>query len=103
MIVVTNRISVKPEFAQRVEDGFAKNAPRLPELKGFRGFRLLRPTKDREPYVVFVTWDTEDDHRAYMNSDLFKESHSNLADLADAFTGPPSLEIYEVAQEVEAP
>lgn len=103
MIVVMNRIPVKPEFAQRIEDGFAKNAPRLPELKGFQGFRLLRPTKDGEPYVVFVVWDTEEDHKAYMESDLFRESHSNMADLANAFTGPPSLEMYEVAQEVTVP
>ncbi|MDA0769545.1 MAG: antibiotic biosynthesis monooxygenase [Chloroflexi bacterium] len=103
MIVVMNRIPVKPEFAQRIEDGFAKNAPRLPELNGFQGFRLLRPTKDEQPYIVFVAWDTEDDYRAYMNSDLFKESHSNMAELANAFNGPPSLEMYEVAQEVKAP
>ena len=103
MIVVMNRIPVRPEFAQRIEDGFARNAPRLPELKGFQGFRLLRPTKAQDPYVVFVAWDTEDDYQAYMSSDMFKESHSNMADLANAFTGPPSLEMYEVAQEVGAP
>ena len=103
MIVVMNRIPVKPEFAQRIEDGFAKSAPRLPEMNGFQGFRLLRPTKDGDPYVVYVAWDTQEDHRAYMDSELFKESHSNMAGLANAFTGPPSLEIYEVAQEVQAP
>ena len=46
MIVVINRIPVKPEFVQRIEEGFAKNAPGLTELKGFQGFRLLRPLKD---------------------------------------------------------
>ena len=102
MIVVMNRIPVKPEFAQRIEEGFAKNAPRLPELQGFQGFRLLRPAKEGQPYIVFVAWETEDDYRAYMNSDLFKESHSNMADLANAFSGPPSLVWYEVAQEGEA-
>ena len=55
MIVVMNRIPVKPEFAQRIEDGFAKNAPGLTELKGFQGFRLLRPLKDGDPYVVYVS------------------------------------------------
>ena len=103
MIVVMNRIPVKPEFAQKVEDAFARSAPELRGLKGFQGFRLLRPTRDDEPYVVFVTWDAEDDYRAYMDSDLFRESHSNMADLANAFNGPPALETYEVAQEVKAP
>ena len=69
MIVVMNRIPVKPEFAQRIEDGFAKNAPGLTELKGFQGFRLLRPLKDGDPYVVYVSWDSEEDYQAYMGSE----------------------------------
>ena len=111
MIVVINRIPVKPDFAQRIEQGFAKNAPGLKGMKGFQGFRLLRPSlpgpstrqdKREQPYIVYVAWDTEDDYQAYVKSDQFKESHSNMADLADAFSGPPSLEMYEVAQEVNA-
>ena len=103
MIVVMNRIPVRPEFAQRIEDGFAKNAPGLTELKGFQGFRLLRPLKDGDPYVVYVSWDSEEDYQVYMGSELFKQSHSNMADLANAFNGPPSLEKYEIANEVLAP
>ncbi|MCI0770666.1 MAG: antibiotic biosynthesis monooxygenase [Chloroflexi bacterium] len=112
MIVVINRIPVKPDFAQRIEQGFAKNAPGLKGMTGFQGFRLLRPApsnpssppdKVEQPYIVYVAWDTEDDYQAYVKSDQFKESHSNMADLADAFSGPPSLEMYEVAQEVDAP
>ena len=97
MIVVMNRIHVRPEFAQRIEHGFAKNAP---------GLRLLRPaapdSKNEQPYIVYVAWDTDDDYQAYLNSDKFRESHSNMADLAGSFSGPPSLEMYEVAQQVDA-
>ncbi len=53
--------------------------------------------------MVYVSWDSEKDYKAYMSSELFKQSHSNRTDLANAFTGPPSLEKYEIANEVMGP
>jgi heme-degrading monooxygenase HmoA len=53
--------------------------------------------------VVYVSWDSQKNCKAYMSSELFKQSHSNMTDQANAFTGSPSLEKYEIANEVMAP
>jgi len=58
--------------------------------------------KDGDPYVAYESWDSQKDYKAYMSSELFKQSHSNMTDLANAFTGPSSLEKYEIANEVMA-
>ena len=52
--------------------------------------------------MAYESWDSQKDYKAYMSSELFKQSHSNMTDLANAFTGPSSLEKYEIANEVMA-
>lgn len=56
MITVANRIYVNPRFAERFEESFRSRARLVDGMPGFLSNRLLRPTREGDPYVVFTTW-----------------------------------------------
>ena len=102
MIVVSNRIYVKPEYAERLEESFGSNASGIKGMKGFVSFYFMRPTNPNAPYAAMTFWETRDDYNAWLGSDHFKQSHANHAAFKDAFSKPPEMEIHEVATEVAA-
>ena len=100
MITVSNRIPVKPEAASTFEEAFQKRMGNVDKFDGFVAFRLLRPSKPEDPYVVLTFWEEESHFRAWTQSDDFKEQHRGSRETAkDVFSGPVKLEIHEVVQE----
>lgn len=99
MIVTCNRIPVKPEYAAAFEERFADRSTLVDGMKGFISFQLLRPTKAEDPYVVMTFWESQEDFKAWTESEAFKEGHARSGRLpSDAFLGHPKLEIYDVLQ-----
>jgi len=100
MITVANRIPVKPEAAKDFEETFRKRLGHVDNFEGFVAFRLLRPSKPEDPYVVLTFWEKEENFRAWTQSDDFKEQHKGSRETAEAvFSGPVKIEIHEVVQE----
>lgn len=100
MITVCNRIPVKPEAAQTFEETFAKRMGSVDNFEGFVAFRLLRPSKPEDPYVVLTFWEEESHFRAWTQSEDFKEQHRGSRETAKAvFSGPAKVEIHEIIQE----
>lgn len=100
MITVANRIPVHPDFAEAFEQRFAERLGAVDSMPGFVAYRLLRPTKEGDPYVVMTFWQDEASFRAWTESDNFKAQHAGDRKLgAEAFTGPVKLEVHEIAQE----
>jgi heme-degrading monooxygenase HmoA len=100
MITVANRIPVKPEFAKKFEEAFQKRLGLVDKTPGFLAYKLLRPSKDGDPYVVLTFWETQEQFRAWTQSENFREQHKKNRMLGDdAFAGPVNLEIHEVVQE----
>lgn len=100
MIVVMNRIPVNPAYREAFEERFSDRAALVDGMAGFVSFRLLRPQKPEDPYVVMTFWETHDHFVAWTQSDEFQQGHSRSGRLpSDAFQGHPKLEIMEVALE----
>ena len=100
MIVVSNRIPVRPDHADAFEKKFSERLGLVDKMQGFIAYRLLRPTADGAPYVVLTFWESEETFRAWTSSKEFREQHTKDRTLGpEAFTGPVQLEIHEVAQE----
>lgn len=100
MITVSNRIPVHPDHAAAFEARFQERSGLVDTMPGFVAYRLLRPAKPDQPYIVLTFWESEDHFRAWTSSEEFREQHRSERTLsAEAFTGPVQLEIHQVVQE----
>ncbi|MER5266457.1 antibiotic biosynthesis monooxygenase [Actinosynnema sp. NPDC002837] len=88
MFIATNRLFVPAERAEEFEAHFRSSMrEHLPGVPGLRRSTLLRPTRPDQPYVSVNEFDTEDDFRAWVASDSFKEAHRRNAGIARHVTG----------------
>ncbi|MEU4805841.1 antibiotic biosynthesis monooxygenase [Actinosynnema sp. NPDC023587] len=88
MFVATNRLFVPEDRAEEFEVHFRENMRTyLPGVPGLRRSTLLRPTRPDQPYVSMNEFDTEEDFRAWVRSDSFKEAHKRNAGIARHVTG----------------
>jgi heme-degrading monooxygenase HmoA len=94
MITVANRMFVKPEYAEALEELF-----RWEDFVGFKTALVLRPCREDDPYVVLTFWESCAHFKDWLNSDAFKEGHARLAtwrSRKEAFTQPSTVEIHKV-------
>ena len=75
-IVKINAITVPAERADVMAQRFAARAGDVGKSEGFEEFQLLRPTDDRETWLVYTRWRDEDAFQAWMASQSFGQSHS---------------------------
>lgn len=100
MIVISNRIPVKPEHREAFEKVFSERANLVDRMPGFITFQLLRPTQPDDPYIVMTYWESMADFEAWTSSPEFKQGHGRSGTLPpDAFAGPSKLELHEVIQQ----
>jgi heme-degrading monooxygenase HmoA len=84
-VVRINAITVPKERAPELEKRFAARAGEVGKAPGFEAFELLRPTDEREEYLVYTRWASEDAYEAWANSAAFQQGHK-----AHATQGPVS-------------
>ncbi len=102
MFIVMNRIPVTPEYAEAFVARFQDRAALVDNMPGFLWFRLLRPIKEGDPFVVETCWESKDHFENWTRSDEFKQGHAQAGKLPrEAFGGHPKLELYQVVQEAE--
>lgn len=72
MIIVTNRIQVKPGFAARMAPNFTKPGP-LQQFEGFHKVEVLISTDDPtyDEMSVNMYWESKEHFQAWRNSDAF--------------------------------
>lgn len=100
MIVISNRIPVKPEHRDAFEKVFRERAGLVDGMPGFVSFQLLRPTQEGYPYIVMTFWESMAHFEAWTSSAEFKQGHGRSGTLPpDAFAGPSKLELHEVIQQ----
>jgi heme-degrading monooxygenase HmoA len=82
MYVVTNKLTVPPENAARLEEGFAHANERMRDVPGCLHFTLLREEGvDGSPiYIAMTNWEDEAAFQAWITSDNFRRSHANAGD-----------------------
>lgn len=101
-IVRINAITVPAERADELERRFAARAGEVANAPGFEAFELLRPTDEREEFLVYTRWRSQEDFEAWTNSTAFAHGHR-----AHQSEGPVSsqsaLWSFDVVQHEEAP
>jgi heme oxygenase (mycobilin-producing) len=96
MIVVTNRVFVKPEFAETFETAFRNRPHAVDDSPGFLKNEVLRPLRPDAPYLVVSHWASQADFETWVKSDAFKKAHSGGTLGRDAFAAPSVVEMREV-------
>ena len=74
-VVKINAITVPGERADELERRFAARAGEVGKAAGFEAFELLRPSDDRDVFLVYTRWRSEDDFQAWMSSAAFSQGH----------------------------
>ena len=74
-VVRINAISVPEERAEELERRFAARAGEVWSSPGFEAFELLRPTDDRDTYLVYTRWRSQEDFDAWVSSPAFAHGH----------------------------
>ncbi len=72
-VIKINAITVPKDLGDEVARRFAGRIKAVDGRKGFQGFELMRPTDDRETWLVVTRWDTEEDFLAWVQSPDFAE------------------------------
>jgi heme-degrading monooxygenase HmoA len=100
-VVKINAITVEPERADELIARFAARAGEVGTMVGFEAFELLRPNDDRNQFLVYTRWRSEEDFQAWVQSPAFAHGHK-----AHSAQGPVSthaeLWSFDVAQHERA-
>jgi heme-degrading monooxygenase HmoA len=60
-VVRINAITVPGARAEELERRFAARAGEVSKAEGFEAFELLRPSDDRDVFLVYTRWRTQAD------------------------------------------
>ncbi len=100
-VVRINAITVPAERADELVARFAARAGEVASSPGFEAFELLRPSDDRDVFLVYTRWSSQEDFDAWVNSPAFAHGHKGHSS-----QGPVSshseLWAYDVVQHEEA-
>ncbi|MBF0446865.1 MAG: antibiotic biosynthesis monooxygenase [Magnetococcales bacterium] len=98
MIVVVNRIHVKPAYWVEFETKFKNRAGLVDGSPGFIRNLVLRPMDESSNYHVIMTWwESKQAFTAWTQSPAFKEAHSaQRGGSREMYAGPNVFEIHEV-------
>jgi heme-degrading monooxygenase HmoA len=75
-----NAITVPQESGDELAHRFAARAGAVDNVDGFEGFELLKPTDDREQWLVITRWRDEESFQAWLGSDSFAHGHRSAAE-----------------------
>lgn len=108
MIIVTNRIQVKPGFAARMAPNFTKPGP-LQQFEGFHKVEVLISTDDPtyDEMSVNMYWESKEHFQAWRNSDAFVAAHQrpnsgSEGEKADSPIIGSKIVVAELASSIEA-
>ena len=85
-IVRINAIQVGPGRGEELARRFAARAGAVDNADGFEGFELLRPTDDRDTWLVVTRWRDQQAFEGWVASPAFAHGHRGATSTPD---GPP--------------
>jgi len=74
-VVRINAISVPAERREVLEQRFSERAGEVSSMPGFEAFELLRPTDDKDVYLVYTRWRSQEDFDNWVQSNAFQHGH----------------------------
>nr|WP_154596293.1 antibiotic biosynthesis monooxygenase [Aeromicrobium senzhongii] len=101
-VIKINAITVPKDAGDELAHRFAKRAGAVDGQDGFEGFELLKPTDDREQWLVVTRWRDEESFQAWLNSPAFGHGHRSESERSGGEAPKPvsshsELWNYEVA------
>jgi heme oxygenase (mycobilin-producing) len=75
-VVKINAITVPAGMGDELVKRFAARAGGVEQAPGFEAFRLLRPNDDRDVFLVYTQWASEEDFLNWRNSAQFGAAHA---------------------------
>jgi heme-degrading monooxygenase HmoA len=88
-VVRINAITVSAGSGDELARRFAARAGAVDDATGFEGFELLRPTDDRDTWLVITRWKDEESFRAWTTSPAFAHGHRGADRPAAGPNGEP--------------
>ena len=74
-VVRINAITVPKDRADELERRFGARAGEVSTAPGFEAFELLRPTDDRDVFLVYTRWRSQEDFENWAKSPAFQHGH----------------------------
>ena len=74
-VIKINAITVPDGSGDELARRFAARAGAVDDQPGFEGFELLKPTDDRNTWLVVTRWSDEDAFQAWVSSPGFAHGH----------------------------
>jgi heme oxygenase (mycobilin-producing) len=74
-VIKINAITVPADNGDELARRFAARAGAVDDQDGFEGFELLRPTDDRNTWLVVTRWRDEAAFEAWVSSPAFAHGH----------------------------
>lgn len=92
-VVKINAITVREGSGDELARRFAQRAGAVDDAEGFEGFELMRPTDDRDTWLVLTRWRDEESFKAWVASPAFEHGHRGESAAADGRHGggPPPV------------
>ena len=75
-VVKINAIKVPAGRGDELVGRFAARAGDVENAPGFEQFQLLRPNDDRDVFLVYTRWRSDEDFQAWRDSAAFGHAHS---------------------------
>ena len=103
-VIKINAITVPKDLGDEVARRIAGRIKAVDGREGFQGFELMRPTDDRETWLVVTRWDTEEDFLSWVQSPDFAEGHRSAMEAAKEHPEPLPLkaELWSYIVELQA-
>lgn len=73
--VAINYIQCDQNYAERFEELFATRAHAIDRLPGFIDMQVLKPSNEKDEYLIVSHWSSEDDFKNWTKSPEFIEGH----------------------------
>ena len=90
-VVKINAITVPEDGGEELASRFAKRLGAVDGQPGFEEFQLLRPTDDRNTWLVYTRWSDDDAFQAWVNSPSFQHGHRGPEGGAPGATAAPPV------------
>ncbi len=104
MVIVMNRIPVKPEYREAFEARFRNRAREVDRFPGFIRNLVLRPVTEDNPYYIVMTfWESREAFEAWTRSEAFERAHARARSETrpEWFAGRNVFEMYEVVTDTD--
>ncbi len=100
--IIINAITVPADSGDELAKRFAARAGAVDDQDGFEGFELLKPTDDRDVWLVVTRWRDQAAFEAWQSSQSFAEGHRSAQERSGGDTPKPvstgsEVWMYEVA------